>query len=200
MNGRFREQPTSGLGREAPVGRDQHEAPFHSTKEPLMDTVTKTEGRAIPWNKGKLLGQKPPLKLKEIWAIRIRLQLDSSIPRTRVIQPRHRQQVARVRSGWAPRPRCGPGQSGRRPRDCHAEEDTAAGAVRDHRANAGRGRRLDHGGASETGAVPLSEPRVGVAPSFDPAVFPDRRVVGRVDRAGPGGLRHAFAAAHQSRR
>ena len=41
-----------------------------------MDTVAKTEGRAIPWNKGKLLGQKPPLKLKEIWAIRIRLQLD----------------------------------------------------------------------------------------------------------------------------
>jgi integrase len=38
-------------------------------------TATKTEGRAIPWNKGKLLGQKPPLKLKEIWAIRIRLQL-----------------------------------------------------------------------------------------------------------------------------
>jgi len=28
-----------------------------------------------PWNKGKLLGQKPPLKLREIWAIRIRLQL-----------------------------------------------------------------------------------------------------------------------------
>jgi len=33
-----------------------------------MDTATKTEGRATPWNKGKLLGQKPPLKLKEIWA------------------------------------------------------------------------------------------------------------------------------------
>ena len=28
-----------------------------------------------PWNKGKLIGQKPPLKLKEIWGIRIRLQL-----------------------------------------------------------------------------------------------------------------------------
>jgi hypothetical protein len=40
-----------------------------------MDTVTKTEARAVPWNKGRLLGQKPPLKLKEIWAIRIRLQL-----------------------------------------------------------------------------------------------------------------------------
>src|SRR5438093_11788592 len=47
-----------------------------STKEPFMDTATNTDGRAVPWNKGKLLGQKPPLKLKEIWAIRIRLQLD----------------------------------------------------------------------------------------------------------------------------
>jgi integrase len=28
-----------------------------------------------PWNKGRLLGQKPPLKSKEIWSIRIRLQL-----------------------------------------------------------------------------------------------------------------------------
>jgi len=27
-----------------------------------------------PWNKGKLVGQKAPLKLKEIWAIRIHLQ------------------------------------------------------------------------------------------------------------------------------
>ena len=41
-----------------------------------MDAETKAGERAIPWNKGKLLGQKPPLKLKEIWAIRIRLQLD----------------------------------------------------------------------------------------------------------------------------
>jgi integrase len=28
-----------------------------------------------PWNKGKLVGHKAPLRLKEIWAIRIRLQL-----------------------------------------------------------------------------------------------------------------------------
>jgi len=41
-----------------------------------MDTATTNAVRATPWNKGKLVGQKPPLKLKEIWAIRIRLQLD----------------------------------------------------------------------------------------------------------------------------
>ena len=32
-----------------------------------------------PWNKGKLIGQKTPLKLKEIWAIRIRLELSHRI-------------------------------------------------------------------------------------------------------------------------
>ena len=32
-----------------------------------------------PWNKGKLIGQKLPLKLKEIWAIRVRLQLTNCI-------------------------------------------------------------------------------------------------------------------------
>jgi len=32
-----------------------------------------------PWNKGKLIGQKPPLKLKEIWGIRIRLQMSKRL-------------------------------------------------------------------------------------------------------------------------
>lgn len=32
-----------------------------------------------PWNKGKLVGQKAPLKLKDIWAIRVRLQLSNNI-------------------------------------------------------------------------------------------------------------------------
>ena len=39
-----------------------------------MDTATDTPAK-IPWNKGKIAGQKAPLKLKDIWAIRIRLQL-----------------------------------------------------------------------------------------------------------------------------
>ena len=35
-----------------------------------MESITKREA----WNKGKLVGQKPPLKPKDIWAIRIHLQ------------------------------------------------------------------------------------------------------------------------------
>lgn len=32
-----------------------------------------------PWNKGRLIGQKPPLKLKDIWTIRIYLQNANAI-------------------------------------------------------------------------------------------------------------------------
>ena len=37
------------------------------------------KSRRIPWNKGKIVGQKTPLKLREIWAIRVRLQLRSNL-------------------------------------------------------------------------------------------------------------------------
>ena len=40
-----------------------------------MELLTLVPREKEPWNKGKLVGQKPPLKLKEIWSIRIHLQL-----------------------------------------------------------------------------------------------------------------------------
>ncbi|NOQ80575.1 MAG: tyrosine-type recombinase/integrase [Gammaproteobacteria bacterium] len=44
-----------------------------------MDIIKNTSQKNIPWNKGKLVGQKPALKIKEIWAIRIRLQISNRI-------------------------------------------------------------------------------------------------------------------------
>jgi len=41
--------------------------PFHVTQ------------RHAPWNKGKLVGQKAPFKLKEIWSIRVRLQMQARL-------------------------------------------------------------------------------------------------------------------------
>jgi hypothetical protein len=32
--------------------------------------------KKVPWNKGRLIGQKRPLKPKDVWAIRVRLQLE----------------------------------------------------------------------------------------------------------------------------
>jgi hypothetical protein len=37
--------------------------------ELAIDDVSK-----VPWNKGKLLGSKPPLQTKQVWAIRTKLQ------------------------------------------------------------------------------------------------------------------------------
>jgi hypothetical protein len=39
------------------------------------EALDQSERRRPPWNRGRLLGQKPPLKLREVWAIRIRLQI-----------------------------------------------------------------------------------------------------------------------------
>jgi len=41
----------------------------------MKQLASTTSAHPIPWNKGKLIGQKAPLRLKEIWAIRIRLQM-----------------------------------------------------------------------------------------------------------------------------
>src|SRR6202051_4730073 len=40
-----------------------------------MLAPTVDSSRRDPWNKGKLVGQKAPLKLRDIWAIRVRLEL-----------------------------------------------------------------------------------------------------------------------------
>ena len=44
-----------------------------------MSTEAKTKSAPlrVPWNKGRLVGQKRPLKPKEVWAIRVRLQLEN---------------------------------------------------------------------------------------------------------------------------
>ena len=44
-----------------------------------MDTQTHETTRNAPWNKGKLVGQKAPLRLNEIGAIRVRLQLSHRV-------------------------------------------------------------------------------------------------------------------------
>jgi integrase len=44
-----------------------------------MEQSAGASRRHDPWNKGKLVGQKSPLKLKDIWAVRIRLQIASRI-------------------------------------------------------------------------------------------------------------------------
>src|ERR1700730_2226095 len=48
--------------------------PRRMTMETEAQTINSTPPRE-PWNKGKLIGQKPPLRPKHVWSIRTRLQM-----------------------------------------------------------------------------------------------------------------------------
>lgn len=42
-------------------------------------TFSPTRKPFVPWNKGRVTGQKPPLKPREVWAIRVRLQISDRV-------------------------------------------------------------------------------------------------------------------------
>jgi integrase len=44
-----------------------------------MQVQSKHDEIPVPWNKGIIMGQKPPLKRSEVWAIRIRLQIAEQV-------------------------------------------------------------------------------------------------------------------------
>src|SRR5262245_59277637 len=85
--------------------------------------------RRIPWNKGKLIGAKPPLRQKDVWTIRTKLQIDQRTRDLALFQSSHRQQATRLRCRRSEgRRRCAewplPGSG-----DRSAEKDRAAGQV-----------------------------------------------------------------------
>src|SRR5689334_4468701 len=147
----------------------------------------------FPWNKGRLMGQKRPLKPKDVWAIRVRLQLegckrdlalfnltiDSKLRGCDLVSL----QLDDVSVG---------GGAGSRHRD--PEEDRQAGPVRDYRADASLDPRLGVGRKSQERGLPIAElPSRAVAP-FDAPIRPHRTCLGRERRARQLGLRHPLDA------
>jgi hypothetical protein len=43
----------------------------------FTEIESKSNRSYVPWNKGRLVGQKRPLQPKDVWAIRIRLQIET---------------------------------------------------------------------------------------------------------------------------
>ena len=81
------------------------------------------------WNKGKLVGQKTPFKLKEIWAIRIRLQMQERLRELALFDLGIGQQAARMRSRPAPRTRRMSRRSSCSASDGLTAENPTSGAV-----------------------------------------------------------------------
>ena len=110
-----------------------------------------------PWNKGRLTGQKRSVKLKEVWAIRVRLQLerhrrdlalfdlaiDSKLRGCDLVRLRER----RVRR-W---PSVGP-----RPGD--PAKNRQAGSIRDYRTNPSGNPRLAFQYCPRKRSIPVPEP------------------------------------------
>src|SRR3978361_730467 len=46
------------------------------TKPRSMTMQDLVNARRVPWNKGKLTAAKPPLRLKHVWSIRTKLQIE----------------------------------------------------------------------------------------------------------------------------
>ena len=109
-----------------------------------MDQFVTTNYPREPWNKGKLVGQKTPLKIKDIWAIRVRLQIsnrvrdlalfnlaiDSKLRACDLVNPSGTRCVT-----WWP---CVCAS------DCHAAKDPPTSTVRDHRGHTRFGHCLDY--------------------------------------------------------
>ena len=95
-HGRERESAAVPISRRSQVRRAhrEHEDKLTSGKDgrPVevyrfrpstrRETAMQSNAAAVhrePWNKGKIIGQKAPFKLKDIWALRIRLQMESRV-------------------------------------------------------------------------------------------------------------------------
>jgi integrase len=45
----------------------------------MTDVSTTVSTKRIPWNKGKIIGAKPPLRPKHVWSIRTKLQIEGRV-------------------------------------------------------------------------------------------------------------------------
>jgi len=82
-----------------------------------------------PWNKGKLIGQKPPLKPKDIWAIRIQLQNAHQVRDQAMFNLAIDSKATRLRSRQSPSSRHHARQPSLGAGDDRAAKDATAGTV-----------------------------------------------------------------------
>ena len=178
-------RPSQGCGNTIRL----HQQPRSLTWKP----INKREA----WNKGKLVGQKPPLKPKDIWAIRIHLQnahavrdlamfnlaIDSKLRGCDLVNLR----VRDITHGNQILPRA----------MVDAAENTAARAVRTDRADQSGCRGLDGEGTTARQISTSFRAAFPVRPMSRHASMRGSCITGSLPRAGFIGLRNAFHAANQ---
>ena len=123
-----------------------------------METVNEISvvtPRRRPWNKGKLIGPKPPLQPKHVWAIRTRLQLARRTRDLALFNLAIDSKLRGVRPGEREGPERRTTRLCYRPRDRPAEQDRSPGQVRDRRADAPGDRRAPCGDPEASRRFPV---------------------------------------------
>ena len=141
----------------------------------MTKTTTPQSPTRLPWNRGRIIGPKPPLKPKHIWAIRTRLQhdghirdlamfnvaIDSKLRGCDLVKLR----VTDVHLG-----------DGVRLRTTIVQQKTrSTRSVRDDRADSRRSHGLAEEAGLAIGRLAVSEPEPRGRPHHDAAVRPARR-------------------------
>ena len=166
---RMSRRPSPDRSREGAVG----------TEETIMlDSNLPSVPRRDPWNKGRLIGQKRPLKPKDVWSIRVRLQVER---RARNLALFNLAIDSKLRGCDLVRLQVDDVSLGGRVRDRApiAQKKTGRGAIRDHRADPRRDPGVACRHSKPEHPVPLSQPGPNAAAPVDPAVYPDRPFLGR---------------------
>lgn len=160
-----------------------------------MDCEIATKGHE-PWNKGKLVGQKAPFKPKEIWAIRVRLQMSE---RARELALFNLGIDSKLRAcnltALRVRDICHGDQIASRYRA--AAQNATPSAIRDHGACAGRRPSLDPLGAPRVERLSISEPPRPPRSHRYPPVRQGRARLGQGSRIRSGRRWHALHAKDQ---
>ena len=154
--------------------------------------------RHEPWNKGKLVGQKAPFKLREIWAIRVRLQMQGRLRELAMFNLRVDSKLRacdlvslRVRD-------VSHGERVAARAIVYAAEDAAPGAVRDHAADARSSGGMDQAGRADVRRVPVFEPGPRIATPWHAAVRATRRRLGGGNWSRPRGVWDAFDSPNEA--
>ena len=163
-----------------------------------LETPNDAAPKPAPWNKGKLIGPKPPLRPKHVWSIPHQAAARSADTRLGHVQCGDRQQAARLRCRQTEGGGRGSARAYFGPGNGAAKEDWPAGQIRADRANPGGNRRLHQSRRQEARPIPLRVPWRLQPSHLDQAVCPAGVPVDFQYWPEPKPFRNALAAPNKS--
>ena len=123
-----------------------------------VPSISENISKHVPWNKGKIVGAKPPLRPKHVWYVRTKLQVEG---RTRDLALFNVAIDSKLRGCDVVAPQSRRGRSKRlcgRPRRRPTEENGTTGQIQTYRVNTPSHRRLSESDRQKAGRIFIPRP------------------------------------------